>query len=60
MYITQVGTGNYNEKTTELYTDYSLITSNQDIGRDAANFFKNMTISNLEGRYHHLLVGPTA
>ncbi|HWQ79535.1 MAG TPA: polyphosphate kinase 1 [Anaerovoracaceae bacterium] len=60
MYITQVGTGNYNEKTTELYTDFSLVTSNQDIGRDAANFFKNMTVSNLEGRYHHLLVGPNS
>lgn len=58
MYITQVGTGNYNEKTTELYTDLSLITSDQDIGRDAANFFKNMTISNLQGTYHHLLVSP--
>lgn len=58
MYITQVGTGNYNEKTTELYTDFSLITSNQEIGRDAANFFKNMTISNLTGEYDHLLVAP--
>jgi polyphosphate kinase len=58
MYITQVGTGNYNEKTTELYTDFSLITSNQEIGRDAANFFKNMTISNLAGEYQHLLVAP--
>lgn len=58
MYITQVGTGNYNEKTTELYTDLSLITSDQDIGRDAANFFKNMTVSNLAGTYHHLLVAP--
>ena len=58
MFITQVGTGNYNEKTTELYTDFSLITSNQEIGRDTANFFKNMTISNLTGNYHHLLVAP--
>jgi polyphosphate kinase len=58
MYITQVGTGNYNEKTTELYTDFSLITANQDIGRDAADFFKNMTISNLNGNYQHLLVAP--
>ena len=58
MYITQVGTGNYNEKTTELYTDFSLITSNQDIGKDAASFFKNMTISNLKGEYEHLLVAP--
>lgn len=60
MYITQFGTGNYNEKTTELYTDFSLITSNQEIGRDAANFFKNMTISNLSGAYKHLLVAPNS
>jgi polyphosphate kinase len=58
MYITQVGTGNYNEKTTELYTDFSLITANQEIGRDVANFFKNMTISNLRGEYKHLMVAP--
>lgn len=57
-FITQVGTGNYNEKTTELYTDFSLITANQEIGKDAANFFKNMTISNLRGEYRHLLAAP--
>jgi len=60
MYITQVGTGNYNEKTTELYTDLSLITANQEIGKDAAYFFKNMTISNLTGDYGHLLVAPNS
>ncbi len=58
IHITQVGTGNYNEKTTELYTDFSLLTANQEIGADAANFFKNMTISNLRGEYEHLLVAP--
>ncbi|QOX64070.1 polyphosphate kinase 1 [Anoxybacterium hadale] len=57
-FITQVGTGNYNEKTTELYTDFSLITANQDIGKDASDFFKNMTISNLRGEYFHLLAAP--
>lgn len=57
-YITQVGTGNYNEKTAKMYTDYSLITGNQDIGEDAAVFFKNMSIGNLDGVYHHLLVSP--
>ncbi|HVI42834.1 MAG TPA: polyphosphate kinase 1, partial [Anaerovoracaceae bacterium] len=60
MYITQVGTGNYNEKTTELYTDFSFITANQELGRDAANFFKNMTISNLSGDYKHLMVAPNS
>ena len=60
MYITQIGTGNYNEKTTELYTDFSLITANQEIGKDAAAFFKNMTISNLSGEYRHLMVAPNS
>ncbi|WFR59349.1 polyphosphate kinase 1 [Anaerocolumna sp. AGMB13025] len=58
MYITQVGTGNYNEKTAKLYTDLSLITANQDIGLEAGEFFKNMSISNLRGQYNHLLVAP--
>ncbi|HIZ80942.1 MAG TPA: polyphosphate kinase 1 [Candidatus Mediterraneibacter pullistercoris] len=57
-YITQVGTGNYNEKTAKMYTDYSLMTSDQEIGEDAAVFFKNMSIGNLDGAYHHLLVSP--
>lgn len=57
-YITQVGTGNYNEKTAKMYTDYSLITSDQEIGEDAAVFFKNMSIGNLDGVYHHLIVSP--
>jgi len=57
-YITQVGTGNYNEKTAKLYTDLSLITSNQELGRDAAAFFSNMLIGNLDGEYAHLWVAP--
>ena len=52
-YITQIGTGNYNEKTAKMYTDYSLITSSQEIGEDAAVFFKNMSIGNLDGVYNH-------
>lgn len=58
--ITQVGTGNYNEKTAKLYTDLSLITSNEEIGADAANYFKNMAIGNLEGTYNRLLVAPNS
>lgn len=58
-YITQIGTGNYNEKTATMYTDLSLMTANQEIGRDAAEFFKNMSISNLDGAYKHLIVAPT-
>ena len=57
-YITQIGTGNYNEKTAKMYTDYSLMTSHQGIGEDAAVFFKNMSIGNLEGVYEHLIVSP--
>lgn len=57
-YITQVGTGNYNEKTAKLYTDFSLITSDSAIGNDAATFFKNMAVANLDGQYDSLLVAP--
>lgn len=59
-YITQIGTGNYNEKTAEMYTDVSLMTSSRSIGEDAAEFFKNMSISNLDGRYEELIVAPTS
>ena len=59
-YITQIGTGNYNEKTAKMYTDYSLMTGNQAIGEDAAVFFKNMSIGNLDGVYNHLIVSPTS
>lgn len=59
-YITQIGTGNYNEKTAKMYTDYSLITGNQSIGEDASVFFKNMAIGNLAGVYQHLIVSPNS
>lgn len=59
-YITQIGTGNYNEKTAKMYTDYSLITADQAIGADASEFFKNMSIGNLDGVYKHLIVSPTS
>ena len=59
-YITQIGTGNYNEKTAKMYTDVSLMTANQEIGADAAEFFKNMSIGNLDGQYRHLIVSPTS
>jgi len=57
-YITQVGTGNYHEKTAKQYTDLSLITTNQDIGHDAANFFGNLLLGNLEGDYNFFWVAP--
>lgn len=59
-YITQVGTGNYNEKTAAQYTDVSLITSNEHIGMDAGAFFNNMALGNLEGKYERLLVAPNS
>ncbi len=59
-YYTQIGTGNYNEKTTTQYTDLSIIIFNQEIGDDADNFFKNIIIGNLEGSYKHLLVAPNS
>lgn len=57
-YLTQIGTGNYNEKTSRLYTDFCLMTADQDIGCDARIFFQNMGIGNLYGQYVHLLVAP--
>ena len=59
-YITQVGTGNYNEKTAAMYTDLSLMTANPRIGQDAAEFFKNMSIGNLQGSYQYLIVSPVS
>lgn len=57
-YITQIGTGNYNEKTATMYTDLSLMTAHQGIGDDVSAFFKNMSIGKLDGKYKHLLVAP--
>ena len=57
-HITQVGTGNYNEKTSRLYTDLSLITADPEICDDAVAFFKNMSLANLEGIYKKLWVAP--
>ena len=57
-YITQIGTGNYNEKTNTMYTDLSLMTSSQTIGEDATTFFQNLLINNLNGDYETLLVSP--
>ncbi len=57
-YITQFGTGNYNEKTNAMYTDLSIMTANEDIGRDGTAFFRNMLTGNLDGQYKELLVAP--
>ena len=57
-YITQIGTGNYNEKTNTMYTDLSLMTASEAIGLDGTVFFQNMLVGNLTGSYEHLLVSP--
>lgn len=57
-YITQIGTGNYNEKTSTLYTDFSLITANQEIGREAAEVFRTLLLGETVEKTEHLLVAP--
>jgi polyphosphate kinase len=57
-YITQVGTGNYNEKTVELYSDLSIITANQEIGKDAFKFFNSLLLNSIKEDYTQLLVAP--
>lgn len=57
-HITQLGTGNYNEKTAKLYTDFSFITSDATIGRDAMEFFRNMALENTSDNYDILWVAP--
>ena len=57
-YITQIGTGNYNEKTSALYTDLSLITANQEIGREAAEVFAALHKGEVVENSSLLLVAP--
>lgn len=59
-YITQIGTGNYNEKTATLYADFSLMSANEQMAQDVNQFFKNMAMANLNGAYRHLWVAPTS
>jgi polyphosphate kinase len=57
-YITQVGTGNYNEKTVDQYTDLSLITANPKIGMEAITFFQTISMNATSESYQSLLVSP--
>ena len=57
-HITQFGTGNYNEKTSRLYTDFSFITADEEFGRDADVFFNNMRLENISDDYEGFFVAP--
>lgn len=57
-YITQIGTGNYNEKTSRLYTDLSLMTANPEIGKEAAEVFQALSLGEVVEKTEHLLVAP--
>ena len=57
-YITQIGTGNYNEKTASLYTDLSLITANHEIGKEAAGVFAALLKGEFMEETKYLLVAP--
>ncbi len=57
-YITQIGTGNYNEKTSKLYTDLSLMTANKDIGADAVKIFAELCMAEFVENTKELLVAP--
>lgn len=56
--ITQFGTGNYNETTAKLYTDMAYFTSNEEFGKDAEVFFRNMALENVSDNYKLMLVAP--
>ena len=57
-YVTQIGTGNYNEKTSKLYTDLSMMTANQEIGEEAADVFHKLCLAQTVEHTKHLLVAP--
>ena len=56
--ITCLGTGNFNEKTARLYSDFMLLTAHERIGEDGSTFFRNLSLGNLRGTYRHLGVAP--
>ena len=57
-YYTQIGTGNYNEKTARLYTDYCLLTANEEIGADAADVFRALALGETVTSCRKLMVAP--
>lgn len=58
--ITCLGTGNFNEKTARLYSDFMLMTADTGIAEDGNTFFRNLSLGNLRGTYHHLGVAPAS
>lgn len=58
-YITQIGTGNYNEITAKQYTDLSMITADQKLGRDISRFFGDMTAGTTNGHYRYIMAAPS-
>ena len=56
--ITLLGTGNFNEKTAKLYSDFMLMTADPAIGMDGNAFFRNLSLGNLNGEYQYLGVAP--
>lgn len=59
-YITQIGTGNYNEKTSRLYTDFTLITADSDIGAEASLVFNTLSMSTTVESSNTLLIAPNS
>lgn len=59
-YITQIGTGNYNEKTSTLYTDFCMMTADPAVAKDAVAFFQNILIGCFSDEYEKLFVAPKA
>ena len=57
-YITQIGTGNYNEKTSRLYTDLSYITASREIGESAEAVFEALLVGETVEQNDRLLVAP--
>lgn len=57
-YISQIGTGNYNEITSKLYTDISLMTSNYEIGEEINAIFNHLSLGETENNVKHLMVAP--
>ena len=59
-YITQVGTGNYNERTAGRYTDFCLMSADRTLGEDASAFFRDLLVGDLRGSYQKLLAAPAS